>query len=81
MVRNGYRVALAENGIQVGIYRIRRVRKKLGLRCRQKKKFKATTDSRYKLPVTQNLLEHQFKVHEPDKMWWSDIIYMRTDER
>ena len=39
---------LAENGIQVGICRIRRIRKKLGLRCKQKKKFKATTDSRHK---------------------------------
>ena len=59
---------LAENGIQVGICRIRRIRKKLGLRCKQKKKFKATTDSRHKLPVTENLLKQQFKVHEPDKV-------------
>ena len=71
---------LAENGIQVGICRIRRIRKKLGLRCKQKKKFKATTDSRHKLPVTENLLKQQFKVHEPDKVWASDITYVPTDE-
>ena len=71
---------LAENGIQVGICRIRRIRKKLGLRCKQKKKFKATTDSRHKLPVTENLLKQQFKVHEPDKVWVSDITYVPTDE-
>ena len=71
---------LAENGIQVGICRIRRIRKKLGLRCKQKKKFKATTDSRHKLPVTENLLKQQFKVYEPDKVWVSDITYVPTDE-
>ncbi len=35
---------LADNGVQVGISRIKRIRKKLGLCCRQKRKFKATTD-------------------------------------
>src|ERR1035437_1906644 len=36
---------LADNGIQIGIHRIKRIRKKLGLHCKQKRKFKATTDS------------------------------------
>jgi transposase InsO family protein len=71
---------LAENGIQVGICRIRRIRKKLGLRCKQKKKFKATTDSKHKLPVAENLLKQQFKVYEPDKVWVSDVTYVPTDE-
>jgi transposase InsO family protein len=64
----------------VGICRIRRIRKKLGLRCKQKNKFKATTDSRHKLPVTENLLKQQFKVYKPDKVWVSDITYVPTDE-
>jgi len=38
---------LAEHGIRVGVCRIRRIRKKLGIRCRQKRKFKATTDSKH----------------------------------
>jgi len=37
---------LAEHGIQqVGICRIKRIRRKLGIHCKQKRKFKATTDS------------------------------------
>jgi putative transposase len=71
---------LAENGIQVGICRIRRIRKKLGISCKQKKKFKASTDSRHKLPVAENLLKQEFKVYEPDKVWVSDITYVPTDE-
>ncbi len=33
------------HGIQAGVCRIRRLRTKLGIRCKQVKKFKATTDS------------------------------------
>ena len=33
---------LLEHGIQVGICRIKRIRRKLGIRCKQKRKFKAT---------------------------------------
>jgi DNA-binding CsgD family transcriptional regulator len=47
---------LAAHGVRVGIWRIRRIRKKLGLRCKQKRKFRATTDSKHKLPVAENLL-------------------------
>lgn len=36
---------LATHDVHVGISRIRRIRKKLGIRCKQGKKFKATTDS------------------------------------
>ena len=43
--------ALAEHGIRVGVCRIKRIRKKLGIRCRQKRRFKATTDSRHRLAV------------------------------
>ena len=71
---------LAENGIKVGLCRIRRIRKKLGLKCKQKKKFKATTDSRHKLPVAENLLKQEFKVHAPDQVWVTDITYVPTDE-
>ena len=71
---------LAEHGIQVGIWRIRRIRKKLGLCCKQKRKFKATTDSKHTLPVAGNLLGQQFKVYEPNTVWVSDITYVPTDE-
>ena len=71
---------LAEHGIKVGICRIKRIRKKLGLHCKQKRKFKVTTDSRHGLPVTENLLNQQFKVYEPNKVWLSDITYIPTDE-
>ena len=57
---------LEAHGVQVGICRIKRIRKKLGIRCKQKRKFKATTDSKHKLPVAENLLGRQFKVYQPN---------------
>ena len=71
---------LADNGIHVGIHRIKRIRQKLGLRCRQKRKFKATTDSKHNLPVAPNLLDRQFAVAAPNKVWVTDITYIATDE-
>jgi putative transposase len=71
---------LADNGIQVGTHRIRRIRKQLGLRCKQKRKFKATTDSKHSLPVAPNLLDRKFAVTAPNKAWVTDITYIATDE-
>jgi transposase InsO family protein len=47
---------LVEHGIMVGICRIKRIRGKLGIRCKQKRKFKATTNSKHTLPVAENIL-------------------------
>jgi len=71
---------LAEHGIQVGICRIKRIRRKLGLCCKQKRKFRATTDSKHKLPLAENILGRQFVAYEPNTVWVSDITYVPTDE-
>jgi putative transposase len=71
---------LARHGVQVGICRIKRIRTRLGIRCKQKRKFKATTYSKHNLPVAENLLNQQFQVNEPNKVWLSDITYIPTGE-
>jgi putative transposase len=71
---------LSEQGIRVGICRIKRIRKKLGLCCKQKRKFKITTYSKHGLPVADNLLNQQFKANKPNIVWLSDITYIPTDE-
>jgi len=71
---------LMTHGIWVGICRIRRIRKKLGIRCKQRRKFKTTTDSRHNLPVAANLLGQRFGANWPNKVWVSDITYIPTDE-
>ncbi len=71
---------LKERGVSVGICRIRRIRKKLGIRCKQRRKFKATTDSKHTLPVAENLLNQQFEATKPNEVWLSDITYIPTEE-
>lgn len=71
---------LAEHGVEAGVCRIKRIRKKLGIRCKQKKKFKATTDSKHSHPVAENLLNQQFETTAPGKVWTTDITYIPTDE-
>ena len=71
---------LSDNGVVVGIHRIKRIRRKLGLRCRQKRKFKVTTDSRHSLPVAANLLNQKFEASAPNQIWLSDITYIPTEE-
>ena len=64
---------LAEHGVHAGVCRIKRLRKKLGIRCKQTKKFIVTTDSRHTLPVAENLLDQQFEAVTPNHVWVSDI--------
>jgi putative transposase len=71
---------LKEHGVQVSIYKIRRIRRKFGIRCIQKRKFKVTTRSDHGLPVAENILGQDFKVYQPNKVWLSDITYIPTEE-
>ena len=71
---------LADHGVRVGVHRIKRLRRKLGLRCKQKRKFIATTDSAHALPVAKNVLNREFAVTAPNKVWVTDITYIATDE-
>jgi putative transposase len=71
---------LAAHGVTASIHSIRRIRKKCGIRCKQVKKFKATTDSAHTHPVAENLLAQKFEASTPNQVWVSDITYIPTDE-
>ena len=57
-----------------------RMLKKLGLRSRIARKYKHTTDSNHRLSTAPNLLDRQFTVTQPNKVWTTDITYIRTKE-
>jgi putative transposase len=56
---------LRDDGFKASVSRIKRLRKKLGLRCKQVRKFKATTNSNHDLPVAENLLNQKFETTRP----------------
>ena len=71
---------LEAEGVIAGRDRIGRLRKEEGIRCIQKQKFKATTNSNHTLPVADNLLNQEFKPTAPNEAWVSDITYIPTSE-
>ena len=71
---------LVAQGFETGRDRIVRLRQELGLRCKQKRKFKATTNSRHGYPVAENLLNQTFSPVKPNEAWVTDITYVMTDE-
>ena len=71
---------LKDHGIAISKYRTRKIRKQLGIRCKQGKKFKVTTDSKHNHPVAENLLNQEFQATAPNQVWVTDITYIPTDE-
>jgi len=71
---------LAVHGVQVGVHRIKRIRKEHGIRCKQVKKFKSTTNSNHALPIAENILEQKFDVDAPNQAWVTDLTYIATAE-
>ncbi len=57
-----------------------RLRKKLGLRCQQIRRFTTTTDSTHALPVAENVLAQTFATRRPNEAWVTDITYVPTVE-
>lgn len=60
--------------------RVARLMRQHGIRAKTKRKFLATTNSKHSFPVAENLLNRQFDVGTPNKVWASDITYVPTDE-
>lgn len=71
---------LRDEGFRAGVSRIKRLRKKLGLRCKQVRKFTTTTDSNHPLPVADNLLAQTFAGMRPNETWVTDITDVPTAE-
>jgi len=71
---------LLARGIRVGKERVQKLMQRHGIRAKGKRRLKVTTDSNHDLPIAPNLLERQFTVAEPDKVWAGDITDIATDE-
>jgi len=73
-------VQLVTQGEACSRGRVERLMSANGIRAKQKRKFVATTDSKHDMPVAENILNREFAVDEPNKVWASDITYIPTDE-
>lgn len=75
MMRN-----LRDEGFEIGRDKTRWLMKRLGLKVRQKRKYKVTTDSKHNLPVAKNVLNRQFSPAAPNQVWGTDITYLWTQQ-
>ena len=70
--------AMANQGFLIGRYKVRRLMRQAGLKPVWKRKFIHTTNSKHNLPVAANILNRQFNPVAPDKVYVTDITYIRT---
>lgn len=71
---------LLKDGERCSEVRVAKLMANNGIRAERKRKFVVTTDSKHDHPVAENVLDRQFDVSEPNKVWGSDITYIWTDE-
>ena len=71
---------LQDNGFAVGRRRTARLMHENGLKARQKRRFKRTTDSDHAWPIAPNIIDQDFTATGPNEKWGVDISYVWTRE-
>lgn len=74
------RDVLVKQGHRVGEHRVARLMRVAGIRAKAMKKWRATTQSNPRLPVAENILNRQFTVVQPNRVWAGDLTYIWTRE-
>jgi len=64
-----------------GKSRIASEMKEMGLKCKTKRRFTATTDSTHNEPTAPNILRQNFVQSFPNRAWVSDITYLPVNGR
>ncbi len=67
-------------GHQIGRFKVRRIMHQMDLKAKTPRRFKLTTDSGHSLPVASNILNRNFDVDAPNRVWTADISYVWTYE-
>ena len=67
-------------GYKISRITVAKYMKELGLKSKLSKKFKITTDSKHNYLVVENVLNRNFMVTNPSRVWVSDITYIQTKE-
>ena len=69
-----------ENGLAIGRRRVARLMCEKGLKARQKRRFKCTTDGEHASPIAANLPDQDFAATAPNQKQGVDISYCWTRE-
>lgn len=69
---------LRSQGYKISQKRVAKIMSSNGWFSIVKKRFKVTTDSKHKEPICDNILNRKFDVERLNKVWVSDITYIKT---
>lgn len=72
--------ALADEGISCSRKRVARLMRQQGLRAKTVRRFKVTTRSGRCRTTATDRVQRRFMVDQPNRIWSSDITYIRTRE-
>lgn len=71
---------LRDSGLRVGRKRVARLMRQRGITALPRKRWRCTTDSNHSFAVADNVLDRNFVVDAPDRVWVTDITYVWTWE-
>jgi len=71
---------LRAKGYRVGKKRVERLMRENGIKGRQKRRFRHTTDSNHAQPIAPNVLQRDFETSAPNEAWVTDVTYVATGE-
>ena len=69
---------LEASGCAVSLWKVKQIRRELGLAFKRKRRTIGTTDSNHALPAAPNLLNRNFAPGGQNRVWVSDITYIPT---
>lgn len=69
---------LRETGERCGLHRVERLRRKYGIEAKRMRLFRASKTGRNSEPAAENILDRQFMVSQPDRVWVGDITFITT---
>ncbi len=71
---------LRAEGYKIGRYKTRKIMVKLGLKVTQRVAYKVTTKRKHSDSVADNLVNMDFNISAPNKVWAGDVTYLKTGE-
>jgi putative transposase len=71
---------LLARGVRCSLGRVERLMRDAGIQARRRRPFRVTTNSAHSKPVAPNLLNQNFSVDAPNRVWVGDITYIPTGE-
>lgn len=69
---------LRARGVACGKHRVARLRQQAGIEARRKRRFRVIVEHHHTAPAAPNLVQRQFQVPTPDRVWVGDMTFIRT---